>query len=290
LARDRADRLQQSQGLAALARAARGSEGSGAQGGAVNGLGSTSGLAGLREPVRVLAHDRADRLRRSLDLVADAKAALAEAESGAESGRNGSRADRILVASQASGRQADLRMRRGNRFVLKAPSCGLRARSSQAMARRSHLRADEVRGRARARASAGEQEARSAGFRGRVARGMKKDARERTVGNDLLLHSEANAARDSAVAKERGGRSRRSAHGRVVSRGQASRAGLGDRVDRDRVDFQNRAGQAAEIEAVHAPGAADRTGARNGASERQPRSIGLAQASRRTQPQILRLP
>ena len=55
-----------------------------------------------------------------------------------------------------------------------------------------------------ARASAGAQEARSVGFRGRVAQGMKKEARRRTVENGPLQHLEANAAKDSAVAKEPG--------------------------------------------------------------------------------------
>ena len=64
------------------------------------------------------------------------------AESGLASTRkNGNRADRILAASLASVRQADLRVRRGNPSVLKEPSVtGLRARSSRATDRRSPLR------------------------------------------------------------------------------------------------------------------------------------------------------
>lgn len=241
LARDRADRLEPSQDLATDAKAARNA--------LENGLDSTSDQADRREPVRALARDRAGRLERSRDLAADAKAALGEWESGAESGRNGNRADKILARSLASDRLADLGMRPGNRSVLQALSCDLRARSNEAIDR-TGLTADEVRGRARARASAGAQEARSAGCPGRDAHGMMKETRRPALGKDLLLHSVANAARDSAVAKERSGRSLHSARGPAVSRGQASREVLQGRVDRGRADSRSRAGRAAEIEAA----------------------------------------
>src|SRR5208282_3672312 len=194
LARGRAGLLELSRDLAAHAKAERARVEIAAESGAANGLGSTSGRVGRREPVQVLQRDRADRLEPSRDLAADAKAALREAESGLGSTRrNGNRADRILAASLASGRLVDLRARRGNLSVLKAPSCGPRVRSSGAMGRRSHLWADEVRGRARAGAPTGAQEARRAGCRGRVAHRMKTEARKQAVEIGLLLHSEANA-------------------------------------------------------------------------------------------------
>jgi len=221
--------------------------------------GSTSGLADRREPVQVLVRDQAGRLQQSLDLAARAKAVRGEVENAAATGpvskrRYGSRAVKILAASPASGRQADLRMHRGNPFVRKAPLCGPhplgpRARSSLATARNG-LRAGAVRGQALARASAGVQGARRAGFRGRAAQGIKKDARGRAVGNGLLLHSAVIAARDSAAAKERGAqtqeeRNLHSARGRVVSRGRASREDF-----RGQADFQSRAGRAAARIAV----------------------------------------
>jgi hypothetical protein len=91
---------------------------------------------------------------------------------------------------------------------------------------------------------------------------MKKDARKRAAVNDLLQHS---AAKERG-ARRLGERSPHSARGQADSRGRASRVASRNRVDRDRADFQNRAGLAAEIEAVHALVAAGRTAARNGAS------------------------
>ena len=109
-----------------------------------------------------------------------------------------------------------------------------------------------MQGRARARVLTGAREARRAGFRGRVAQAMQKDARGRAVGNVPHLHS--------AGAKEPGGQTREergphSAHAQVVSRDRASRAGSQDPVVRGQVDFQSRAGRAAARIAV-APGLA----------------------------------
>ncbi len=130
LARGPAGRLRGSRHLAADAQAARNARVSGPE---ENEPGSTNALADRQERVRDLARGPADRLAQSQHLAPDAKVervvvkvVLDEVENGVASGlgstrRNGSRADRILARSRASGLRADLRTRRGNLSVRKAP-------------------------------------------------------------------------------------------------------------------------------------------------------------------------
>ena len=112
--------------LAEGVRAARGEAHNGAATGAENGRGSTSGLADRREPVRDLARGRTNRLERDLHLAADAWATRGEAEDGAKAARGevASRAENVAESggngSRANRRRADLRMRRGSRFARRA--------------------------------------------------------------------------------------------------------------------------------------------------------------------------
>jgi hypothetical protein len=147
---------------------------------------STNGLAGRRGLDQDLARDRADRSQRSRDLVADVMAVRDEVESGAVSGRNGSRARghriedaRAVLSAEESGRDS-ISARAGRRELVQVS-----ARDRADLLQESQgLAVDAIPARARALE---EVRKRSLdGFRGLVARGMTKRAGRRRVGGGQL--------------------------------------------------------------------------------------------------------
>ena len=268
LARGRAGRLRGSRHLAADAKAARNARVSGPE---ENEPGSTNALADRQERVRDLARGPADRLAQSQHLAPDAKAeqvvakvALDEVENGVASGlgstrRNGSRADRILARSRASVQQADLRMRRGNLSVRKAPFVRPAFGRPEGSFKPSDGPKKPFEGGRGAGPGAGKSFDRRTGSKARwVPRpggAGNAEGRARTGSGERPA-----PAFGGGRSKEPGGRTREergphSAHAQVVSRDRASREGSQDPVVRGQVDFQSRAGRAAARIAV-APGLA----------------------------------
>jgi hypothetical protein len=243
------------------------------------GRGSTSAQADRRELDRVLAHDRADHLQRSRDLLADVTAVRDGVGSGAASGRNGSRArdlraedamavpsaeengrgstsgladrrelDRDLERDRADRLQRSRGLAADARVVRQAAVNGRDSISGQV----GHRELDQVLARERA-----DRLRRSRGLaageirvRARALEEVRKKSRAGFRGLVARGMTKLVGRRRVGIGQQRrlerdlmAARGRAATQGRVVSKGRTSREVL-----RGRVDFRNREGRAGGVE------------------------------------------